>query len=250
MNLSLDEAMALASELKVKIDHQLDAGTGKQGDEMPEILFFPPFVYLTRLMEVFNNYKNVSVGSQNVHHEEKGAYTGEVSAMMINSLGATHTLIGHSERRSQLGEDDELLAKKIILAFGHGLTPVYCCGEMLPERESGKHFEVVESQISQGVFWMDEDHIKKVIIAYEPVWAIGTGHTATPGQAQEMHAFIRQLISNKYSAQTANAVSILYGGSCNAKNAVELFNQADVDGGLIGGASLKAQDFFQIIQSF
>ncbi len=250
MNLSLDEAMALTSELKVKIDHQLDAGTGKQGDKMPEILFFPPFVYLTRLMEVFKNYKNVSVGSQNVHHEEKGAYTGEVSAMMINSLGATHTLIGHSERRSQFGEDDELLAKKIKLAFGHGLTPVYCCGEMLPERESGKHFEVVESQISQGVFWMDEDHIKKVIIAYEPVWAIGTGHTATPEQAQEMHAFIRQLISNKYSAQTADLISILYGGSCNAKNAVELFKQADVDGGLIGGASLKAQDFFQIIQSF
>lgn len=250
MNLNLDEAMALVSELKVKIDHQLNTGAGEYGKTMPEIVLFPPFVYLTRVIEVFRNYKNVSLGSQNVHHEEKGAYTGEVSAMMVRSLGAAHALIGHSERRSQFGEDDDLLATKIKLAFKHGLTPVYCCGEMLPERESGKHFEIVKSQIQRGVFWMDEDLMKKVIVAYEPVWAIGTGHTATPEQAREMHAFIRKLISDKYSAQTADMIPILYGGSCNAKNAAELFKQPDVDGGLIGGASLKAQDFFQIIQSF
>ncbi len=250
MNLALDEAMNLAKELKVKIDHQLDKGQDGTNNALPDIMLFPPYVYLTRVMELFMNYKKVFVGSQNIHHQEKGAYTGEVSPMMISSLGATHTLVGHSERRSQFGEDDDLLAIKIQLALKHGLIPVYCCGELLPERESEKHFEVIAGQLTQGVFWMNEENLDKLIIAYEPVWAIGTGRTASPAQAQEMHAFIRQLINDNYSKNAAENMSILYGGSCNAKNAKELFEQPDVDGGLIGGASLKAQDFFQIIQSF
>ncbi len=250
MNLTLDEAMTLVKELKVKIDHQLDSGKPGVDDLLPEIVLFPPYVYLSRVREVFVNYEKVSTGSQNVHHMEKGAYTGEVSPPMISSLGATHTLVGHSERRSQFGEDDDLLAAKIKLTLKHGLNPVYCCGELLPEREAEKHFEVVAGQLQRGVFWMTEDELSKLIIAYEPVWAIGTGHTASPEQAQEMHAFIRQLINDKYSGKAAENMSILYGGSCNAKNAAELFAQPDVDGGLIGGASLKADDFFQIVQSF
>ena len=250
MNLTLDEAMTLVKELKVKIDHQLDSGQPGVNDLLPEIVLFPPYVYLTRVKEAFMNYEKISIGSQNVHHMEKGAYTGEVSPLMISSLGATHSLVGHSERRSQFGERDELLAAKIKLALKSGLSPVYCCGEQLPERESEEHFDVVAGQLMQGVFWMSEEELGKLIIAYEPVWAIGTGHTASPAQAQEMHAFIRQLINDKYSTHAADKLSILYGGSCNAKNAAELFAQPDVDGGLIGGASLKAEDFFQIIQSF
>ncbi len=250
MNLDLDEAMNLASELKVKIDHQLDTGENILGGQLPEIILFPPYVYLSRLLDVFDNYNGVGMGAQNVHQSEQGAHTGEVSALMLRSLGVDYTLVGHSERRQQFGEDDGLLAAKIATALKNGIKPVYCCGEQLPERESGKHFQVVEDQLKRGLFWLDEAQLKYIIIAYEPVWAIGTGHTASPDQAQEMHAFIRKLLKNKYSAEAAENMSILYGGSCNAKNAEELFAQPDVDGGLIGGASLKSEDFFRIIQSF
>ncbi len=251
MNLSADEAMALANELKVKIDHQLDTNDPNVEQGLPQVLLFPPYVYLSRIQEMFRNYKGVSVGVQNIHQEEQGAYTGEVSPLMVRSLGGTHTLIGHSERRMYFKEDDELLAKKIALALKNELIPVYCCGEMLPVREAGKHFELVAEQLQKGVFWMKEDEIQNIIIAYEPVWAIGTGKTASPEQAQEMHAHIRQLIKEHYgSEKIADQMTILYGGSCNAKNAEELFSRKDVDGGLIGGASLKADDFFRIILSF
>lgn len=250
MNLSAKEALALANELKVKIDHQLDLKNPKVSNGLPEILLFPSYVYLSRVQEVFRNYEEVSVGVQNIHQEEKGAFTGEVSPLMVRSLGGTHTLIGHSERRLHFNEDDELLAKKIALALKNSLIPVYCCGEMLPDREAGKHFLLVSEQLKKGVFWMNEDEVKNIIIAYEPVWAIGTGQTASPEQAQEMHAYIRQLIADQYSNKLADQITILYGGSCNAKNAAELFAREDVDGGLIGGASLKADDFFRIIQSF
>ena len=250
MNLSAEEVTALASKLKVKIDHQLDTKEPKSGNDLPEVLLFPPSVYLSRLLDVFRNYEGVSVGVQNIHQEEKGAFTGEISALMVRSLGGTHTLIGHSERRVHFGEDDELLAKKIANALKNGLIPVYCCGEMLPDREAGKHFLVVAEQMKKGIFWMQEESLQNIIVAYEPVWAIGTGQTASPEQAQEMHAYIRQLISDHYSEKIAKNMTILYGGSCNAQNAAELFAQNDVDGGLIGGASLKADDFFRIIQSF
>jgi triosephosphate isomerase (TIM) len=250
MNLSLAEAMHLASELKVKIDHQLDAGEASIGGALPELIFFPPYVYISRLLDIFTNYNGIAIGAQNVHQDERGAHTGEVSALMLSSIGANYTLVGHSERRQQFGEDDELLAAKMSTAMKNDLKPVYCCGELLPDREQEKHFQVVEDQLRRGLFWMDESQLKDVIIAYEPVWAIGTGRTATPDQAQEMHAYIRKLIKERYSEEAADNMSILYGGSCNAKNAAELFSQPDVDGGLIGGASLKSEDFFSIIQSF
>ncbi|MDR4988555.1 MAG: triose-phosphate isomerase [Bacteroidales bacterium] len=246
MNLTFDEAMSLVNDLKTKIRHLPDdAAAGK-----PLVMLFPPYVYIAELLKVFSGVEGVFVGAQNVHQKESGAYTGEISPVMLSSLGATHCLIGHSERRTQFGETDELLADKIKTALNNGIKPVYCCGELLPEREAGNHVQVVAAQLEKGLFWMDEAQIKEVIVAYEPVWAIGTGHTATPEQAGEMHASIRKLIREKYSKSTADQIPILYGGSCNAKNAAELFAQPDVDGGLIGGASLKADDFFSIINSF
>ncbi len=249
MNLNFEEAKALAGELKVKLDHQKGVVPAHKAVSSPEVVLFPPYVYLTRILDLFINDEGVSVGAQNCHHEDHGAHTGEVSAPMISSVGATHVIIGHSERRSQFGEDDELLAQKVKQALKSALVPVFCCGEMLPERENGKHFQVVTDQLLRGLFWMDEVQLAKVVIAYEPVWAIGTGVTASPGQAQEMHAHIRKLIGDTYSKGAAERMSVLYGGSCNAKNAAELFANPDVDGGLIGGASLKAADFFQIIKS-
>lgn len=246
MNLGLEEARALVGELKVKIDHHMDS-LNNHDQGMPDVVFFPPFPYLTRIVDVFTTYKGVSVGAQNCHHEEEGAFTGEVSARMIKSVGASHVIIGHSERRSQFGEDDRLLATKTKQALKNGLTPVFCCGEVLSDRENNHHFPVVADQLQKGLFWMDDHQLSHAVIAYEPVWAIGTGKTASPEQAQEMHAYIRKLIADTYSQEVADNMSILYGGSCNAKNADELFSNPDVDGGLIGGASLKAQDFFEII---
>ncbi|TVR43213.1 MAG: triose-phosphate isomerase [Bacteroidia bacterium] len=249
MNLNLEEAKSLAGELKAKLD-QLKTGLVGDNRSIPEVILFPPYVYVTRILDLFPNYQGLSVGAQNCHHEDHGAFTGEVSAHMIRSVGATHVIIGHSERRSQFGEVDLLLAEKVKQALKHGLTPVFCCGEMLPERENGNHFQVVADQLQKGLFWLDKAQLGRVVVAYEPVWAIGTGVTATPAQAQEMHAYIRQLLSDTYGEAIAQQTSLLYGGSCNAKNAAELFSQPDVDGGLIGGASLKADDFFRIIQSF
>ena len=247
MNLSLEEAVALSNELKVKLDHHHEISMNESG--MPEVVLFPPFPYLTRVLDAFMHITDVGVGAQNCHHEEKGAFTGEVSASMIRSTGASHVLIGHSERRSQFGEHDELLSKKARITLANGLTPVFCCGETLQDRESDKYFEIVTDQLLNGLFWMDSQAFESIVIAYEPVWAIGTGLTATADQAQEMHRHIRQLIHDKYGQDTADNARILYGGSCNAKNASELFAREDVDGGLIGGASLKAEDFFEIILS-
>lgn len=246
MNLDLEGGRKLATGICEKIsENPLETLPGK-----PEVVFFPPYVFLTEVVKAAEGTSGVSAGSQNIHQLEKGAYTGEVAAPMVKSCGATHTLVGHSERRAYFHEDNALLAKKVEQALNHGLIPVYCCGEVLPEREAGKHFEVVKEQIVNGLFWLKQEAFEKVIIAYEPVWAIGTGVTASPEQAQEMHAFIRKVVGEKYGLQTAEHVSILYGGSCNAQNARELFSQPDVDGGLIGGASLKAPDFLAIIQSF
>lgn len=246
MNLDLESGRQLAGEICAGIKEEpLNQMPGK-----PEVLFFPPFVFLTEVLKASEGTPGVSVGSQNIHQFEKGAYTGEVAAPMVKSCGATHTLIGHSERRAYFHEDNELLAKKVDQALKHELTPVYCCGEVLPEREAGRHFDVVKEQVVNGLFWLEQEAFEKVIIAYEPVWAIGTGVTASPEQAQEMHAFIRKVVAEKYGEETAVKVSILYGGSCNAQNAQVLFSQPDVDGGLIGGASLKAPDFLAIIHSF
>jgi triosephosphate isomerase len=190
------------------------------------------------------------IGAQNLSQWESGAYTGEISASMLHSMGISHCILGHSERRTYFGETDKVIATKIDLALKYGITPIYCCGEVLAERQAEKHFEVVKTQVSEALFHLGKEAVKEVVIAYEPVWAIGTGVTASSDQAQEMHGFIRSLLTEKYGSEVSDEISILYGGSCNAKNAVELFANPDVDGGLIGGASLKAADFVTIVNSF
>jgi triosephosphate isomerase (TIM) len=246
MNLTLEQGQMLASEVAGFVkSNPLSKLNGS-----PEVVMFTPFIHLAGVAESVMGIAGLAAGAQNCHTQEKGAYTGEISASMIRSTGATHVLAGHSERRQYFGETNEMLAEKVKIAMQNDLTPVYCCGEVLDERNSGRHFDVVKEQVEKGLFWLSETEFAKVVIAYEPVWAIGTGVTASPEQAQEMHAFIRGLIREKYNDQVAENATILYGGSCNAQNAKELFANKDVDGGLIGGASLKAADFCTIIQSF
>lgn len=214
-----------------------------------EVVICPPALYL----EMASDYADESdffVGAQNVSEHESGAYTGEISAGMLDSVDVDFCIVGHSERRKYFGEDNYLLANKVNKLLDHDIYPVYCCGEQLKEREKNIHFDIVEQQIKEGLFHLSEDEFSNIVIAYEPVWAIGTGVTASPEQAQEMHAFIRNVIAGKYGDETAQNTTILYGGSCNAGNAAELFSQPDVDGGLIGGASLKAEDFLKIADSF
>ena len=213
------------------------------------IVIAPPFYLLPSCVELVNNYPQIFVGAQNCFSEESGAYTGEVSASMLKSAGVSYVIIGHSERRQYFNETNEMLAKKVALALKNDLTPIFCCGEKLEERQKNNHFAIVKKQLSESLFQLNNNEFKKTAIAYEPVWAIGTGLNATPAQTQEMHSYIRNLIKEKYDETLAQEISILYGGSCNAKNAAELFANPDVDGGLIGGASLKAEDFSAIIHS-
>jgi len=241
MNTTFQEAEDLLYEIADLLNEQ-----GK-GDA--EVIICPPSPYLEMASDI-GVENDFFVGAQNVNDHESGAYTGEISAAMISSMGITHVILGHSERRTYYGENDKIIKNKIDLALKHELVPIYCCGEVLAEREKSNHFEVVRSQVSEALFHLDKEAFGKIIIAYEPVWAIGTGVTASPDQAQEMHAFIRGLIAAKYGDEVAAEPTILYGGSCNAKNAAELFSQTDVDGGLIGGASLKAADFVTIVNSF
>ena len=214
-----------------------------------EVIICPPAVYL-ELVSDFISETDLFVGAQNVNDHESGAYTGEISAAMLESMNIDYCIIGHSERRKYYYESNEMLAGKVNKVIEQGLKPIFCCGELLPEREAGKHFDVVKTQLEESLFHLKEEDFEDAVIAYEPVWAIGTGVTATPEQAQEMHAYIRLLIKEKYNKDVAENTTILYGGSCNPKNAKELFVNKDVDGGLIGGASLKADDFAKIIQSF
>ena len=214
-----------------------------------EILVCPPAIYLELAADIAHE-NGFDCGAQNMSEHESGAYTGEISAAMVASTGAKYVIIGHSERRTYFGEKDSLLALKVTQALKHSLTPIYCCGEVLAEREAEKHFEVVGEQVKNALFHLTAEEFEKVVVAYEPVWAIGTGRTASPAQAQEMHAFIRKVLSEKFGTENADKTSILYGGSCNAANARELFANPDVDGGLIGGASLKAEDFIKIAGSF
>jgi triosephosphate isomerase (TIM) len=211
-----------------------------------KIIICPPFILLPGCAEILKDNPSICLGAQNCHSEEKGAYTGEVSTIMLKSAGAEYVIIGHSERRMYFLEDNIFLNNKTKAALKAGLTPIFCCGEVLKERESGDQFKTVETQIRESIFSFSKEEFSKIIIAYEPVWAIGTGVTATKEQAQEMHAYIRELISKQYGTTIAENAIILYGGSCNAANASELFSQPDVDGGLIGGASLKAADFIEI----
>ena len=242
MNMDYNEGLALFSEV---INMVKDEATGTQ-----EAVVCSPYIHLHSLAQLAKGYPKVSIGAQNAHQAESGAYTGEISAKQIKSVGATYVILGHSERRQYFGETNELLAKKTDTALANDLKPIFCIGETLQEREAETHFEIIKSQLVEGVFHLDETQFAKLVIAYEPVWAIGTGVTATSDQAQEIHAFIRQEIAVKYSQAVADATTILYGGSCNPKNAAELFAQADIDGGLIGGASLKSRDFTDIVKAF
>ncbi len=241
MNNSLTEGLELARNIN-------DLLKGK-GNREAEVILAPPYIFLSDIMKVIDPGQ-IAVAAQNCASEEKGAFTGEVSAAMIASTGATHVIIGHSERRTYFGEDDRVLNKKVNLALKNNLYPIFCCGEILDQREKGIHFEVISKQLENGLFDLDSSGFSRVIIAYEPVWAIGTGVTATPEQAQEMHQFIRDLVDKKYGKSASDELTILYGGSCKPSNARELFNNPDVDGGLIGGASLVAEDFVSIIFSF
>lgn len=214
------------------------------------LVFCPSFVHLSAVKALLPAQANIALGAQNCALKSSGAYTGEVSAPMLASYGVSYVILGHSERRQYFKETNAELAAKTDLALANGLRPIFCVGEVLDERNAGKHVEVVRQQLEEGLFHLDAAQFGQVVIAYEPVWAIGTGVTATSAQAQEMHAAIRAMLAGRYGQEAADQTTILYGGSCNAANAAELFACADVDGGLIGGASLKAADFVTIAKSY
>ncbi len=241
MNKTIDEAVDLISDLKNLIDQEAELKS--------QVIVAPPFVNLPGVSKVIEDSK-MHLSAQNCASEESGAYTGEVSAKMLKSINCEYVIIGHSERRAYYGEGDAMLSRKVDFALQSGLKVIFCLGERLLEREKGEHFKVIENQLKNTIFMLNEVDFANVILAYEPVWAIGTGVTASPGQAQEIHAYIRELITKNFNEQIANATTILYGGSCKPSNAKEIFANADVDGGLIGGASLNAEDFIAIIQSF
>lgn len=237
MNTSLQEALALAEEL---------AASSIAKKAKAHIAIAPPFTHLSLVNSALHKSK-VMLAAQNVHEQNAGAYTGEVSPGMLKEIGVKLAIIGHSERRQYFNETSLACAEKIKALLKNLLTPVYCVGETLEQRKADKHFRIVEEQIAEGLFNLGAEKINKVVIAYEPVWAIGTGETASPAQAQEMHAFIRETLSKKFGEDLAQQVPILYGGSMKPDNAAELLACQDVDGGLIGGASLKVADFTQII---
>jgi triosephosphate isomerase len=214
-----------------------------------KVLFAVPFPYLRMARKKIKERENYAIASQNCHHLKSGAYTGEVSAEMIKSIGVGHVIIGHSERRQYFNETDALLAEKVNIAIDHHLVPIFCCGESLPIRESGKENEFVAGQLKNSLFHLSAEQMQKVVIAYEPIWAIGTGKTASSQQAQDMHAWLRSVIAKQYGQPIADTISILYGGSVKGSNAVEIFSQPDVDGGLVGGASLNGEEFAAIIKA-
>jgi triosephosphate isomerase len=213
------------------------------------VIVAPTFVNLATAVKRAKKSK-VEVAAQNMHQAKNGAYTGEISADMLKSVGVKTVILGHSERRAYFGETDALLAEKVNAALANNLEVIFCFGEELADRKSGNEEAVVEGQIKNALFHLDGDAFKNIVLAYEPVWAIGTGETASPEQAQDMHAFIRKTLADKYDNATADAVSILYGGSVKPANAKEIFGKPDVDGGLIGGAALNAEDFHAIISAF
>lgn len=214
------------------------------------VVLAPPYIHLKNVGGIIKDISTLKLAAQNCHQEESGAYTGEISAAMLKSCGVDFVILGHSERREYFGETDELIARKIDIVLKHGMQPIYCCGEKLEVREAGKHEGLVSGQVKTALFHLTKEQMGQVVIAYEPVWAIGTGKTASPEEAQEMHRHIRGLIGKQFGKEVAEATSILYGGSVKPDNARELFSQPDVDGGLVGGASLKAADFLAIAEGF
>lgn len=241
MNTTLEEGVQLAKE----VNEALATTEGVKCD----VVICVPFTHLAIINQVIDKNR-LGLGAENCADHLKGAYTGEVSAPMVASTGANYVILGHSERRQYYGETPEILKTKVNLALEEGLTPIFCIGEVLEQREDGSYLDVVKAQIEESLFDLDAEQFGKLILAYEPVWAIGTGKTATDDQAQEMHAFIRKVIADKYGKEVADNTSILYGGSCKPSNAAQLFAKPDVDGGLIGGASLKCADFMGIVNAF
>ncbi len=217
--------------------------------EEKQVVICPPYINITETVAQTNSTDHISTGAQNCYEKESGAYTGEVAASMLQHAGVAYVILGHSERREYFNESNEQLAAKVNAALANNLNVIFCCGEPLEIRDANTQNSFVEEQIKAGIFHLSEEQMKNVVIAYEPIWAIGTGRTASSEQAQDMHAHIRSVIANKYGADMANDITILYGGSCKPGNANELFSCPDVDGGLIGGASLKAPDFLAIIEA-
>jgi len=240
MNLNRAEGIALVEDVLAKLP----------ADNSTHVVFSPSFVYLHKVAKMCANTAKVVTAAQDCSTNEKGAFTGEVSANMIASCSARYVVLGHSERRANFQETNDQLQAKVGQAFANDLKVIFCCGESLVQRESGVHFDWIKSQISESLFHLSAEEFKNIVIAYEPIWAIGTGVTASTDQAQEIHAFIRNLVVEKYGNEVAESTSILYGGSCKPSNAKELFASQDIDGGLIGGASLNAADFVAITQAF
>jgi triosephosphate isomerase (TIM) len=240
MNLGIEEAKTLIQDV-------LAANLQLTADQ--DAVFAVPFPYLTTIKSATDTTDNFYTAAQNCAAEKAGAYTGETSCQMLKSIGLQYVIIGHSERREYYNETNEVLAKKVNLAFENNLKPIFCCGEALDIREANTQNEFVEQQLEASLYHLSNAQMQNFVIAYEPIWAIGTGKTASSAQAQEMHAHIRSAIAKKYGTETANTISILYGGSVKAANAVEIFSQPDVDGGLVGGASLVATEFVEIIKA-
>jgi triosephosphate isomerase len=240
MNMTFQQAEKL-------LDDVLRAKIYLSADQL--VLFAVPYPYLLLTRSEVDDETNYYAAAQNVHNKKSGAYTGEISAEMLRSVGISYCLVGHSERREYFLETNQMLAEKVSICLENRITPVFCCGEPLPIREEGKQNEHVALQLKESLFHLSPQQITEIIIAYEPIWAIGTGKTATTEQAQEMHAYLRSVIANQYGKEVADKISILYGGSVKANNAKELFSCPDVDGGLVGGASLVADDFVTIIKS-
>ncbi len=239
MNTTLQEGVKLAEEVNEALKH---------AEVECDVVICVPFTHLAPVNEVIDS--KLGLGAENCADHKSGAYTGEVSASMVASTGATYVILGHSERRQYYGETAETLKEKVALALDNNLTPIFCIGEVLEQRENGSYLDVVKSQIEDALFGLSAAEFSKLVLAYEPVWAIGTGKTATDDQAQEMHAHIRSVIAGKYGKEIADNTSILYGGSCKPSNARALFAKPDVDGGLIGGASLDAESFMGIVTAF
>ena len=240
MNLNQQEAKDLLTNILDKLPKLTDN---------QQVVFSVPAIYISNAVQQIGGISNVFVAAQNCHQNSNGAYTGEISAPMYSSVGVNHIVIGHSERREYFAESDTILAEKVNAVLANNSTPIFCCGEPLAIREAGTQNTFVETQLINSLFHLTPEQLLKVVIAYEPIWAIGTGKTASSAQAQEIHAFIRSVLATKYGADIADQISILYGGSVKAANAVELFSQPDVDGGLVGGASLIATEFTAIINA-
>lgn len=240
MNKNLQDGVALAKEIN---------DICKADKPSCDVVICTPFIHLASVAQILDQ-SVVALGAENCADKEKGAYTGEVSAEMVKSTGAQYVILGHSERRQYYNETPGILKEKVLLALQNGLKVIFCCGETLEEREAGKQNEVVKAELEGSVFNLSAEEWKNIVLAYEPIWAIGTGKTATSDQAEEMLGYIRSIVAGKYGSEAAENTSILYGGSCKPSNAAELFGKPDIDGGLIGGASLKAQDFKGIIDAW